>query len=434
MSNKKSDQQVNFIGHLGELRTRLIKSFIFFIVAFIVAIFKTLSGNPEIFSLIVNSIFERAELGFKLSLGLTGIMALWLGIMRIGEKGGAINILSKLFAPLFSKLFPEIPTNSKAHGAIIMNISANMLGLDNAATPLGLKAMKELQEENSDKNKASNAQILFLVLNTSGLTLIPTSIIALRATAMAENNITGNPADVFLPILIATYCSTIAGLIFVSILQKINLFQKTILAYLGSATMAIGLLIWYLFNHKNQIEIISSVASGSIIFSFIISFILLGLRKKINIYEEFIQGAKEGFNVSIRIIPYLIAMLCAIGAFTTSGAMEFIIKAMGSFFGLFLENTQFVEALPTAIMKPLSGGGARGMMVESWGQNASQINSFVGKLTSTLQGSTETTFYVLAVYFGSVGIRNTRYAVVAGLFADFIGIISAIAIAYVFWG
>lgn len=406
----------------------------FFIVAFIVAIFKSLSGNPEIFSLIVNSIFERAELGFKLSLGLTGIMALWLGIMRIGEKGGAINILSKLFAPLFSKLFPEIPTNSKAHGAIIMNISANMLGLDNAATPLGLKAMKELQEENSDKNKASNAQILFLVLNTSGLTLIPTSIIALRATAMAENNITGNPADVFLPILIATYCSTIAGLIFVSILQKINLFQKTILAYLGSATMAIGLLIWYLFNHKNQIEIISSVASGSIIFSFIISFILLGLRKKINIYEEFIQGAKEGFNVSIRIIPYLIAMLCAIGAFTTSGAMEFIIKAMGSFFGLFLENTQFVEALPTAIMKPLSGGGARGMMVESWGQNASQINSFVGKLTSTLQGSTETTFYVLAVYFGSVGIRNTRYAVVAGLFADFIGIISAIAIAYVFWG
>lgn len=406
----------------------------FFIVAFIVAIFKSLSGNPEIFSLIVNSIFERAELGFKLSLGLTGIMALWLGIMRIGEKGGAINILSKLFAPLFSKLFPEIPTNSKAHGAIIMNISANMLGLDNAATPLGLKAMKELQEENSDKNKASNAQILFLVLNTSGLTLIPTSIIALRATAMAENNITGNPADVFLPILIATYCSTIAGLIFVSILQKINLFQKTILAYLGSATMAIGLLIWYLFNHKNQIEIISSVASGSIIFSFIISFILLGLRKKINIYEEFIQGAKEGFNVSIRIIPYLIAMLCAIGAFTTSGAMEFIIKAMGSFFGLFLENTQFVEALPTAIMKPLSGGGARGMMVESWGQNASQINSFVGKLTSTLQGSTETTFYVLAVYFGSIGIRNTRYAVVAGLFADFIGIISAIAIAYVFWG
>jgi spore maturation protein SpmA len=406
----------------------------FFIVAFLVAIFKTLTGNPEIFSLIVNSIFERAELGFKLSIGLTGIMALWLGIMRIGEKGGAINILSKLFTPLFGKIFPEIPTNSKAHGAMIMNISANMLGLDNAATPLGLKAMKELQEENANKNKASNAQILFLVLNTSGLTLIPTSIIALRATAMAENNITGNPADVFLPILIATYCSTIAGLIFVSILQKINLFQKTILAYLGSATMAIGLLIWYLFNHKNQIEIISSVASGSIIFSFIISFILLGLRKKINIYEEFIQGAKEGFNVSIRIIPYLIAMLCAIGAFTTSGAMEFITKAMGSFFGLFLENTKFVDALPTAIMKPLSGGGARGMMVESWGQNASQINSFVGKLTSTLQGSTETTFYVLAVYFGSVGIRNTRYAIIAGLFADFIGVVSAIAIAYVFWG
>ena len=307
----------------------------FFIVAFIVAIIKTFAGNPEIFSLIVNSIFERAELGFKLSLGLTGIMALWLGIMRIGEKGGAIDILSKLFAPLFAKLFPEVSTNSKAYGAMIMNISANMLGLDNAATPLGLKAMKELQEENPDKNKASNAQILFLVLNTSGLTLIPTSIIALRATAMAENNIIGNPADVFLPILIATYCSTIAGLMLVSILQKINLFQKTILAYLGSATIAIGLLIWYLFSHKNQIEIISSVASGSIIFSFIISFILLGLRKKINIYEEFIQGAKEGFNVSIRIIPYLIAMLCAIGAFTTSGAMESIIKGMGVFLDYF---------------------------------------------------------------------------------------------------
>ena len=255
----------------------------FFIVAFLVAIFKTFTGNPEIFSLIVNSIFERAELGFKLSIGLTGIMALWLGIMRIGEKGGAINLLSRAFAPLFQKLFPEIPKDSKAHGAIIMNISANVLGLDNAATPLGLKAMEELQKENAHKEKASNAQILFLVLNTSGLTLIPTSIIALRASAMAENNIIGNPTDVFLPILIATFCSTIAGLILVSIIQKINLFQKTILAYLGSATALMGLLVFYLFHHKNQIEIISSVASGAIIFSFIIGFISLGIRKKINI-------------------------------------------------------------------------------------------------------------------------------------------------------
>lgn len=406
----------------------------FFIVAFLVALLKTFMGDLEIFSLVVNSIFERAELGFKLSLGLTGIMALWLGIMRIGEKGGAINILSKIFAPLFNRLFPEIPSSSNAHGSIIMNISANMLGLDNAATPLGLKAMNELQKHNPEKEKASNAQILFLVLNTSGLTLIPTSIIALRATAMAENSITGNPTDIFIPILIATYCSTLAGLIFVSIIQRINLFHKTILAYLLTATGLIGGLVWYLASHKEHIEIISNVLSGALIFGFIIGFILLGLKNKINIYEEFIEGAKDGFKVAIKIIPYLIAMLCAIGAFTTSGAMEFIINVIEGFFNLFISDTRFVEGLPTAIMKPLSGAGARGMMVESWGENASQINSFVGRLTSTLQGSTETTFYVLAVYFGSVGIKNTRYAIVAGLFADFIGIIAAILVCYLFFG
>ena len=406
----------------------------FFIVAFLVALLKTFMGDLEIFSLVVNSIFERAELGFKLSLGLTGIMALWLGIMRIGEKGGAINILSKIFAPLFNRLFPEIPSSSNAHGSIIMNISANMLGLDNAATPLGLKAMNELQKHNPNKEKASNAQILFLVLNTSGLTLIPTSIIALRATAMAENSITGNPTDIFIPILIATYCSTLAGLIFVSIIQRINLFHKTILAYLLTATGLIGGLVWYLASHKEHIEIISNVLSGALIFGFIIGFILLGLKNKINIYEEFVEGAKDGFKVAIKIIPYLIAMLCAIGAFTTSGAMEFIINCIEGFFNLFISDTRFVEGLPTAIMKPLSGAGARGMMVESWGENASQINSFVGRLTSTLQGSTETTFYVLAVYFGSVGIKNTRYAIVAGLFADFIGIIAAILVCYLFFG
>ena len=405
----------------------------FFIVAFIVALIKTIYGDPEIFTVIVNSIFERAELGFKLSLGLTGIMALWLGIMKIGEKGGAVNLLSKLFAPLFQKLLPEIPKNSKAHGAIIMNISANILGLDNAATPLGLKAMDELQKENPNKKEASNAQILFLVLNTSGLTLIPTSIIALRASAMAENNISGNPTDIFLPILIATFCSTIAGLIIVSIIQKINLFQKTIMAYLGTGLLLIAGLVYYLINHKDQIEIISSVLSGAIIFSFIIGFISLGIKNKINIYEEFIEGAKEGFNVAVRIIPYLIAMLCAVGAFTTSGAMEYLTNGISTFFSLFLSDTQFVNALPTAIMKPLSGGGARGMMVESWGQNAIHINSFVGRLTSTFQGSTETTFYVIAVYFGSVGIKKTRYAILAGLFADLVGIIAAIIIAYIFW-
>jgi len=406
----------------------------FFIVAFLVAIFKTISGDYEVFSLIVNSIFDRAELGFKLSLGLTGIMALWLGIMRVGEKGGAIKILSKAFAPLFDKLFPEIPRNSPAHGSIIMNISANMLGLDNAATPLGLKAMDELQKHNEKKDRASNSQILFLVLNTSGLTLIPTSIIALRATAMTENNIIGNPTDIFIPILIATYCSTLAGLIFVALVQKINLFQKTVLAYLGSATLLITSLIGYLYYNREHIELVSSVVSGFFIFGFIISFIILGLKSKINIYSEFIEGAKDGFKVAVKIIPYLIAMLCAIGAFTTSGAMEFIIGGIDSLFSLFMSDTRFVDALPTAIMKPLSGAGARGMMIESWGQNASQINSFVGRLTSTLQGSTETTFYVLAVYFGSVGIKHTRYAVVAGLFADLIGVISAVAITYALWG
>ena len=340
----------------------------FFIVAFLVALLKTFLGDLEIFSLVVNSIFERAELGFKLSLGLTGIMALWLGIMRIGEKGGAINILSKIFAPLFNRLFPEIPSSSNAHGSIIMNISANMLGLDNAATPLGLKAMNELQKHNPEKEKASNAQILFLVLNTSGLTLIPTSIIALRATAMAENSITGNPTDIFIPILIATYCSTLAGLIFVSIIQRINLFHKTILAYLLTATGLIGGLVWYLASHKEHIEIISNVLSGALIFGFIIGFILLGLKNKINIYEEFVEGAKDGFKVAIKIIPYLIAMLCAIGAFTTSGAMEFIISGIEGFFNLFISDTRFVEGLPTAIMKPLSGAGARGRWLNHGGK------------------------------------------------------------------
>ena len=251
---------------------------------------------------------------------------------------------------------------------------------------------------------------------------------------MAENNISGNPTDIFLPILIATFCSTIAGLILVSVIQKINLFQKTILAYLSTGLFLITALVLYLMNNKDQIEVISSVLSGAIIFSFIISFITLGIKNKINIYEEFIEGAKEGFNVAVRIIPYLIAMLCAVGAFTTSGAMEYLTNGISAFFSLFLSDTQFVDALPTAIMKPLSGGGARGMMVESWGQNASQINSFVGRLSSTFQGSTETTFYVVAVYFGSVGIRKTRYAILAGLFADLIGIIAAIIIAYLFWG
>lgn len=399
----------------------------FFILAFVVTMLKALNGDISIFSEVVNVLFERAEVGFKLSLGLAGIMALWLGIMRIGEKGGAIKILSRLVSPLFSKLFPEIPKDHPAQGGMVMNFSANMLGLDNAATPLGLKAMSQLQELNPEKEKASNAQILFLVLNTSGLTLIPTSIIALRATANASN-----PTDIFIPILIATYFSSLAGLIFVSIMQKINLFQKTVLLYLGTATALIGGLVWYMMEHKDQIEAISSVASGSIIFTLIIGFFLLGIRKKVNLYDEFIEGAKEGFQVAVKIIPYLVAMLCAIGVFTASGAMQYFLNGLEYFFNLFLSDTRFVDSLPTAFMKPLSGGGARGMMVDSWEIHG--VDSFVGRLTSTLQGSTETTFYVLAIYFGSVGIKNTRYAIVAGLFADLVGVIAAITVAYLFWG
>ncbi len=402
----------------------------FFLVAFLVALIRTIMGDADVFSEVVNKIFSQASFAFELSIGLAGMMALWLGILRIGEKGGAIKVLSKMVSPLFSKLFPEVPKDHPAQGAMVMNFSANMLGLDNAATPIGLKAMDQLQEVNPKKDTASNAQILFLVLNTSGLTLIPTTIIALRLGAHADN-----PTDIFIPILIATFFSSLAGLIFVAIMQKINLFQKTVLLYLGTATAGIAGLIWFLSDKpKYFIEHFSAIASGSIIFGLIIGFFILGIRKRLNLYEEFIEGAKEGFQVAIKIIPFLVAMLCAIGAFTESGAMAFLLNGLETLFGLFMGDTRFVDALPTAMMKPLSGGGARAMMVESWGEKGVLVDSFSGKLAATFQGSTETTFYVLAVYFGSVGIKNTRYAVVAGLFADLVGVIAAIIVAYLFWG
>ena len=403
----------------------------FFIIAFIVALFKLIFlGDTEIFSKIMEAVFNRAELGFTLSLGLTGVLALWMGILKIGEKGGLIDTLSRWVSPLFTKLFPGIPAGHPAIGKMVMNLSANMLGLDNAATPLGLEAMKELQDANKTKDTASDAQIMFLVLNTSGMTLIPVSVLALRATAGSTN-----PTDVFIPILIATFVSTMVGLIATALIQKINLLQKTIIVYLGGATLMIVGLVFYLQTlSPADMQLFSTLLTNILLFSIIISFIVIGAFKKVNIYDAFVEGAKDGFKVAVYIIPYLIAMLVAIGVFTASGAMDYVITGLESIVALTGADTRFVEGLPTALMKPLSGGGARGLMVESWGTDGINVDSFVGKLTSIFQGSTETTFYVLAVYFGSVKIKNIRYAATAGLIADFAGIIAAIFVAYFFFG
>ena len=414
----------------------------FFLVAFVVGIIKLVFFQDlEVFKAIVDTLFSRAKLGFEISIGLTGILALWMGIMKIGEKGGAVKLLSRAVSPLFTKLFPEIPENHPAIGSMMMNFSANMLGLDNAATPLGLKAMDQLQELNPEKERATNAQIMFLVLNTSGLTIIPVTIMALRAS-----NGSVDPTIVFLPILITTFVSSTIGLIVTSIFQKINLFHPTILAYLGFAITAVGVFIWYLNGlEKSELAVVSGLISNLLIFGIIIFFLILALIKKVNVYESFIDGAKEGFGVAIKIIPYLIAMLCAIGVFTASGAMDLLMDGLRSIFELFISDTRFVEGVPTAIMKPLSGGGARGLMLESWqiaennliDQGITDVkgaDTFVGRLTSVLQGSTETTFYVLAVYFGSVGIKKIRYAAVVGLIADLAGIIAAILITYYFFG
>ena len=400
----------------------------FFLIAFVVALLRLIFlGDLDVFPNLVNSTFEMAEASVKISIYLIGIMALWLGIMRIGEKGGAVKGIARVFNPLFSKLFPEIPKNHPSIGSMIMNISANMLGLDNAATPLGLKAMKELQEINPSSDTASNAQILFLVLNTSGLTIIPVSIMALRAA-----NGAANPSDVFLPILLATFFSSMAGLIAVSVVQRINLFNKVVVTYLGSAIVIITALIWYFSTLQPEaVGKISTVAGNLILFSIIITFILLGIRNKINIYDNFIEGAKEGFSVAIKIIPFLVAVLVAIGVFRASGALDFIMDGFKHFFSLFNINTDFVDALPTAFMKPLSGSGARGMMVET--MRTFGADSFPAKLSGVFQGSTETTFYVLAVYYGAVNIKRTRHTLGCALFADFVGIIAAIFIAYLFF-
>lgn len=401
----------------------------FFIVAIVVATLRfVFEGNAEIFSALVQSTFDMAKTSVEISIYLIGVISLWQGIMKIGEKGGAVNLLTRAVSPFFTKLFPELPNGHPAMGSMMMNFSANMLGLDNAATPLGLKAMQDLQEGNKNKDTATNAMIMFIVLNTSGLTIVPVSVMAIRA---AQGSV--NPSDVFLPILIATYFASLAGLIAVAIKQKINLLQPIILTWLGSITLAIsGVLYVFSKMDANQVGIVSSAAGNAIILGIILMFMILALRKKTNVYESFIEGAKDGFQVSVSIIPYLVAMLVAIGLFRTSGALDYLVEALRALFSMFLADTRFVDALPTALMKPLSGSGARGMMVEQ--MIAFGPDSFVGKLASVFQGSTETTFYTLAVYFGSVSIRKTRYALQAGLFADLCGIIAAIIVAYIFFG
>ncbi|WP_421976307.1 nucleoside recognition domain-containing protein [Roseivirga seohaensis] len=400
----------------------------FFLIAFVVALIKLIFfGDTEVFPTMMQSTFDMAKTGFDLSIGLTGVLCLWLGIMKIGERGGIVAIVAKFISPLFTKIYPEIPKNHPVFSPMVMNFSMNFLGLDNAATPLGLKAMDGLQELNPNKDTASNAQIMFLVLNTSGLTLIPVSIMAYRALAGAAN-----PSDIFLPILLATYFSTLAGLITVSIYQRINLFNKTVLLYLGTLTAGIiGLILYFNTISQDQIQVISSISSNLILFSIIISFIILALKKKVNVYESFVEGAKEGFSIAIKIIPYLVAMLVAIGVFRESGTLDLITDGLKFGFSFIGVNTEFIDALPTALMKPLSGSGSRSMMVET--MNTFGADSFAGRLSSVFQGSTETTLYVLAVYFGSVNIKNSRYAVTAGLIADLVGVIAAIFIAYLFF-
>lgn len=401
----------------------------FFVIAFIVALIKlVVLGDTAIFMNVVNGMFDSAKTGAEISIGLIGIMTFWLGIMKIGERAGMISLFAKGLSPFFSRLFPDIPKSHPANGSIIMNFSANALGLDNAATPVGLKAMQELQELNPVKDTASNAMIMFLVLNTAGITLIPTSVIALRMA-----NGAANPADIFIPCLIGTFISFLSGMIAVAIYQKINLLQLPILAFFGFfVALMLGLYFWLGSLPPDQIQVYAGLLGGVIIFSVIILFIVHGAFQKVNVYEAFIDGAKEGFSTSIIIIPFLIAILVAISAFRTTGCMDYVVNAIGSFVALFGADTNFVPALPVGLMKTLSGGGARGLMVDV--MKTYGADSFQGRLACIIQGSTETTFYILAVYFGSVGIKKPRYALACGLIADFVGVIAAILLAYMFFG
>lgn len=400
----------------------------FFVIAFVVALVRLVFwGDLEVFPAIINSTFDSSKTAFDISLGLTGILSLWLGIMKIGEQGGVINLFSRILGPLFSKLFPDIPKGNPVTGSIFMNLAANMLGLDNAATPLGLKAMEGLQELNPRKDTASNPMIMFLVLNTSSLTLIPISIMVYRAQLGAAQ-----PTDVFVPILLATFFSTLAGIITVSLYQRINLLNRTILLFLGGTSLLIGGIIYFFTTlGRAQIDAYSTTFANVFLFVIIIGFILAGVRKKINVYNAFVDGAKEGFQTAVRIIPYLVAILVSIGVFRASGSMDFLIQGISSLIDWCGIDNQFVGALPTALMKPLSGSGARGLMVDA--MSTYGADSFVGRLACIFQGSTDTTFYILAVYFGSVGITKTRHAVPCGLLSDLAGILAAIFICYLFF-
>ena len=400
----------------------------FFVVAFVIGLIQLIFfGNYDVFPAMMDSTFASSKTAFEISLGLTGVLSLWLGIMKIGEKGGMVNMLARVLSPVFCKLFPDIPKGHPVTGSIFMNIAANMLGLDNAATPLGLKAMEQLQELNPKKDTATNPMIMFLVLNTSGLTLIPVSIMVYRAQMGAAQ-----PTDIFVPILLATFFSTLAGIIVTSFYQRINLINRTMLLTLGGASLLVASIIWgFSTMSKEQVDLVSTSAANILLMTIIVGFILAGVRKKVNVYDAFIEGAKDGFQTAVRIIPYLIAILVGIGVFRASGAMDWLIGGVKWTVEAVGGNTDFVGALPTALMKPLSGSGARGMMVDA--MTTYGADSFVGRLSCIFQGSTDTTFYVLAVYFGSVGVRYTRHAVACGLLADLAGIIAAIAICYLFF-
>lgn len=401
----------------------------FFVVAFVIALFRlVVMGDTEVFPEIMNSTFASSKTAFEISLGLMGVLSLWLGIMKIGERGGVVNALARVLSPVFTRLFPDIPKGHPVTGSIFMNIAANMLGLDNAATPLGLKAMEQMQTLNTRKDTATNPMIMFLVLNTSGLTIIPVSIMVYRAQMGAAQ-----PTDIFIPILLATFFSTLTGIIVTSLYQRINLLNRVMLLTLGGLCVAVAAVMWGFGRlDKEQMNIVSTSVANILLFTIIITFILAGVRKKVNVYDAFIEGAKDGFSTAVRIIPYLVAILVGIGVFRASGAMDMLIGGIKWVVEACGGNTDFVGALPTALMKPLSGSGARGMMVDA--MTTYGADSFVGRLSCIFQGSTDTTFYILAVYFGSVGVRYTRHAVACGLLADLAGVIAAIAICYMFFG
>lgn len=401
----------------------------FFLVAFVIALVRLIfMGDTEVFPAIMNSTFDTSKTAFEISLGLTGVLSLWLGIMKIGEKGGVVNVVARVLSPVFTRLFPDIPKGHPVTGSIFMNVAANMLGLDNAATPLGLKAMEQLQELNPKKDTATNPMIMFLVLNTSGLTLIPVSIMVYHAQMGAAQ-----PTDIFVPILLATFFSTLAGIIVTSLYQRINLINRTMLLTLGGMCAVVAAIIWgFSQMDKSQMNVVSTSVANILLMTIIVVFILAGMRHRINVYDAFIEGAKDGFTTAVRIIPYLVAILVGIGVFRASGAMDMLIDGIKWIVSTLGGNTDFVGALPTALMKPLSGSGARGMMVDA--MTTYGADSFVGRLSCIFQGSTDTTFYILAVYFGSVGVRYTRHAVACGLLADLAGVVAAIAICYMFFG